>query len=184
MIACVIPFMVQAQNLSAEKCTDKNVKEIKANAAAPSDGAMPAPADGKYPEAPKVKLPLLSKGNTAYAYKRYSTPGGYVSFDVAAPTNLTPLSAEPDIYGGDAYNGVLYAYTQYGNFLKINSATGAINETITGAWTEFMSDMAYDYSTNTMYGVKNLQLYTINLTTGVPTPTVALSGMTDRKSVV
>ena len=178
ILACTIPFFVQAQDLSVGKCTDKQMKEMKANTVVLSDEALPAPADGKYPETPKVKLPLLSKGNTAYAIKAYVSPYNYVSFDVESPTNQTALTnGNSGIVGGDAIDGVLYAYNTSGHFLKINSTTGVITQTITGVWNQFMSDMAYNYSNFTMYSIRGMQLYTVNLTTGMPTPIATLTGM-------
>jgi hypothetical protein len=67
----------------------------------------------------------------------------------------------------------------------IDSETGTVLQTINGAWTQFMSDMAFDYSTNTMYGTKANSantaalLFTVNLATGVPTQVAQISGITE-----
>jgi len=140
------------------------------------------PFDGVLQPLPNIALSSLTRGTTAYAHNNYGTviPSGYGYLDLSNPGVFTTLTGTLNVYGGDYFNGVLYAYTEFGNFLKINSATGAVIETINGAWVEFMSDMAYDYSTNTMYGVKmntGQGLYTINLTTGVPTFVTPITGI-------
>ena len=120
---------------------------------------------------------LFSKGNRAYGHNNYGSPAGYVTFDLDAPNTQTALVGSTwGVYGGDCVEGVLYTYTENGTFRMYESATGSLISEIPGAWTSFMSDMAYDYTTNTMYGSKELTLYTINLATGVPTPAATISG--------
>ncbi|MDL2239800.1 carboxypeptidase regulatory-like domain-containing protein, partial [Bacteroidales bacterium OttesenSCG-928-L14] len=123
-------------------------------------------------------FPGSAKGKIAYANIIYpSVSQGYKSFDVdniTGATTITPLL--DDLYGGDYYNGIFYTHSYDGTFYKINAATGVAIETIPGAWSSYMSDMAYDHVADIMYAVKNLQLYTIDLTTGVPTEVATLTG--------
>jgi hypothetical protein len=142
-----------------------------------------APSFEKYPFENAAKeqtnlhpLPVLPKGSIAYGFVAYPDMG-WVSFDVNTPNNPAIITTNcASIFGGDYFDELLYAYDQNGNFLKIESKTGLTIQTVSHAWDSFMSDMAYDYSTNTMYGVKMDRLYTINLTTGVPTQVAVLTG--------
>ena len=103
---------------------------------------------------------------------------GYVSFDLDNPTDQTALSGSAwNTYGGDCVNGILYTYDEDGNFRLYESATGTLIKQIDDAWDEFMSGMAYDYSTGTMYGVKRLDLFTIDMATGVPTKVADITGI-------
>jgi hypothetical protein len=124
------------------------------------------------------EAPLKEKDYTAYGHNIYGNPAGYVSFDVNTPNNQTSLAGNLGVFGGDCVDGILYAYNEYGTFKMIESETGAVLENIYGAWSDFMSDMAYDYSTGTMYGTKDGVLYTINLINGVPTFVANLTGFT------
>jgi len=138
------------------------------------------------PSEKQPEMPVLpTRGNTAYAHNNYGTPAGYVSFNVSTPGTVTPLSGGTamNVYGGECVNGVLYTYQRLGtaepytyNYLKINSTTGAIISSVTSPWSDFMSDMAYDYTTQTMYGTKNNNLYTINMATGAVTNLGAITG--------
>jgi hypothetical protein len=121
-----------------------------------------------------------TRGSTAYAYNQ-DTPWGYVKFDVSNPTVMTRLSTLRTLYGGDYYNGFLYAYRRSGSdnqisFVKVESTTGTIVQEYPEPWTDVMSDLAYDHSTQTMYGTRYGVLYKINLETGVPTEVAPLTG--------
>lgn len=121
--------------------------------------------------------PLQLRGNTAYGCWIYAGAGQqstYNSFDVAAPSTVSNISTM-SIYAGEYYNGNLYAYTSgtNSNFVVYNATTGAqISST---AATQYLQDMAYDYSTHTMYGIKGGVLYTVNLATGATTVVDSLS---------
>jgi hypothetical protein len=143
-----------------------------------------APIMDKYPSEYAAKevtnshpLPVLPKGSIAYGAVGYGPDMGWVSFDVDHPNNPTLITTtHANIFGGDYLDELLYAYNQTGDFLKIESKTGLTIQTVPQAWDSFMSDMAYDYSTNTMYGIKGDKLYTINISTGVPTQVAVLTG--------
>ena len=121
----------------------------------------------------------LSRGNVAYAKTNYPTNGAYVSFDVENPNTFTVIQPNWGLtYGGDYFDGDLYLYTENGTFRKIESATGSLIEEIPNVWSSYMSDMAFDFSTKTMYGVKDDALYTINIDTGIPTLVANLTGVT------
>jgi hypothetical protein len=136
---------------------------------------------GEQPNMPAMFI--LPSGNTAYAHNNYGSPAGYVKYNVGTPTAQTSLAGTLYVYGGDMVYDVLYTYTgdqggySPGTFLKINSLTGAILQTIPGAWVEFMSDMAYDHSTHTMYGTKNGILYKVNIETGAAMQVATITGL-------
>jgi len=111
---------------------------------------------------------------------------GFVSFESSTPQTITQLNNFAAGYSiiwmtGEYINGDFYYYflkrDDYGNytadFVKI-SPTTLVRE-FTKTTTEFPYDMAYDFSTNTMYGVAQSDWYgsilvTINLQTGAMTP--------------
>ena len=124
-----------------------------------------------------MSLLTMMRGRIAYAKVTYPTNGPYISFDVETPSVTTQVGPTfGTAQGGDYFNGFLYTYENVGKFMKIQSSTGEVIQEITGAWNTYMADMAYDYSTGTMYGVRNLVLYSINLETGVPTIVANLTG--------
>jgi len=124
-----------------------------------------------------------TRGNTARCSKVYPAPNGYYSFDVESPTGGTMLDASlPNMSSGDCVNNeFIYFYgsssTNPGKFYKVNALTGAILTTLTPSTTS-LTEMAYDYSTNTMYGYLEPTIYTVNLETGVYTAksTTSFSG--------
>jgi hypothetical protein len=126
-----------------------------------------------------TELPINggTRGNTAYAWKHYPSPQGYISFDVDNITGYTMVNTTlPTLYGGDVVDGILYAHDEDNIFYRVNSTTGAIIQQITPpSGTVWLSDMSYDYIANTMYGVKDNILYTVNLATGGLTQVASLS---------
>jgi hypothetical protein len=129
------------------------------------------------PESAQIKraitdLPLLggTRGNTAKACKLWPSPYGYYAFDVDNIGGGSIVTAGiQDMMCGECVDGILYAYDEDGSFYRFNAVTGAQIQVIADAADpdEVPLDMAYDYTTNTMYGVMFDELYTINLTTGV-----------------
>ena len=58
---------------------------------------------------------------------------------------------EESVFSAECYDGVIYAYTDAGTFYAIDAATyDVISTSSVGS---FASDMAFDYTTNTMYAV-------------------------------
>jgi hypothetical protein len=131
-----------------------------------------------------------SKAVKLYGYRVYDIeepkPFGFISFQSNNPAGITrvndyePAQSLTDMYAGEHINGYFYAYTatQSGpnlvpkNFIKISTET----------WTDVSvhpiiarpRDLAYDYTTNVMYGIVGgagtpSNLVTINLETGVMT---------------
>ncbi|MDR2970445.1 MAG: choice-of-anchor J domain-containing protein, partial [Bacteroidales bacterium] len=111
-----------------------------------------------------------------------SPPYGFISFHSNNPVNITKvnnyLPAPPAtwMHAGEFVNGYFYTYTinEYSpvNFVKISTNT----------WTDVAAspvtanpiDMAYDFTTEVMYGIEltpdGTNLVTINMTTGAMTP--------------
>lgn len=136
---------------------------------------------------------FVVKSKTAYAYTIYSdtpanVPLGTISLDFTTPETITSIATSDVLVAGGAWaNGVWFGMTYTStdnrkqdlktkaatpeNFVTINPETGAMTEVASA--TTFITDMAYDYTTSTMYGVVNTaskyQLYTINIETGVIT---------------
>jgi hypothetical protein len=169
----------------AEMVANMNATSIRSQA--PSTGLIP------FDDVPIVELPAMpnlpTRGNTGYAQINYpATSNNYVSFDVTSPMTVTTICPAFGTYGAEYYDGVLYGYTETGTFMKINGSTGAVLQTIPGATDRFMSDMAYDYSTNTMYAIRsnfpgptppatNSILWTVNLSTGALTQVTTITGI-------
>ncbi|MCL2040880.1 MAG: choice-of-anchor J domain-containing protein [Bacteroidales bacterium] len=126
-----------------------------------------------------------------YGYRTYddvaSPPEGFISFYSHNPANVTilddylPPAPATHIYAGEHVDGYFYActvevtpYTYFPvNFIKI--ATDTWTEVAITSISASPIDMAYDYTTNTMYGLYptdnyHANLVTVNLTTGAMTP--------------
>ena len=169
------------ENINYERKTDDAHTLISISA---SNSSGTAPFANRDEKVEFTELPLLSRGNIAYAHSWDGYPNGYISFDVADPNNVTSIAGHLNLIGGDCFDGVLYAYNQFGNFLKINSLTGVVDETITGVWHTYISALAYDYTSDIMYGVRDNVLYTINLITGVPTFAANITGITGNNTFI
>ena len=113
-------------------------------------------------------------GTTAYANVIYSMnwSEGYGSFDIDNPSTFSVLSSANADRGGEYYDGYFYGYSSTNVFYKINYETGAVVEQ--HSVSTIMTEMAYNYADNTMYGVYQGVLYTIDLTTGAATQVASM----------
>ena len=115
---------------------------------------------------------FYTRGAQAYASvpsnPSYGASARYISYDVETPANTNVISSTYDITcGAYAGEGYYYAYDQYCYFYKFDYLTGeCVSRIYAGC---FFLDMTYDYTTHTMFGTYNNELWTINLTTGEPT---------------
>jgi|GEM_PF-1438862 len=102
-----------------------------------------------------------------------------VSFNSNNPGTVTRVSDYRDgtneIIGGEFYDGTLYAYSRTSagiaaNFIKLSTKTWTAT---TIPVSSSCTDMAYDYTTDTMYGISSTSnisdLYTINIEDGEKT---------------
>ena len=98
-----------------------------------------------------------TRGAIAYACNLSSN--NWVSYDMDNPLNATLLN-EISLYGGDycGFDGYVYA-TYYGNSYKIEPQTGTVVEQKAIDITYGFYDCAWDYTTNTMYGNVDQELY-------------------------
>ncbi len=119
-----------------------------------------------------------------YGYRIYednnSSPKGFVSFMSNNPTTVTVESTYTDgsnnLSGGVYYSESLYAFTRNNsgpaNFI---SFTKNWTQTATHPSTISPSDVAFDYSTNTLYAIipnsetQKVDLYTVDINTGEAT---------------
>lgn len=97
-------------------------------------------------------------------------PYGWVSMASGNPEGASFISdfTESGYVAGEFYNGYVYGYryaeeSNY-HFCKVNAFT--FEETILGTSGAVAADMAYDYSTDTMYAVSGDLLCTVNLSDG------------------
>lgn len=123
----------------------------------------------------------LLRGNTAYGFNVWdenSTYPKYVSFDVAAPQTVTDITTPSlSFVAGEYYDGAYYCSEENNGFYRLDPATGTA--TLISTQSTSFQDMAYDYSTNKMYGINSTGLYTIDLNTGYFTFINAVAGMTE-----
>jgi hypothetical protein len=103
---------------------------------------------------------------------------GVVSFTVNDPTNIntniSTFNVGQDVVAGEYYDGKIYLYTKTDkNFITLTSDWQEISRVVVSARAD---DMAYDYSTHTMYAITNTsststvtvsELNTVDLVTGV-----------------
>ncbi|MCQ2318345.1 MAG: choice-of-anchor J domain-containing protein [Bacteroidales bacterium] len=119
------------------------------------------------------------RGSTAYVDNTYgyAIPSGLCVMDIDNPLGATLLNANTSLYAGEIVDGVIYGYDSSGNFVTIDPATGAI---LTSVYVgEGIRELAYDYTTNTMYGssTSGNTLYTIDLATGAYTAVGTMSNV-------
>jgi hypothetical protein len=128
---------------------------------------------GKAPYANGSKTPMdpiLLRGSNAYGFDMF--PGNdFIGFDTDDPTAFSfVFPSEYTVFAADFdQNEVFYAIDDdTGNLYTVDIATGTF--TFVGPSLAF-TDLAFDYTTNTMFGVaydgvSNSLLYTLNLSTG------------------
>ena len=110
---------------------------------------------------PEVSGAKANRGSTVYA----CIDGTWGSYDIDDPTNYTAINSM-SLFGGDycGFDGNVYA-TLYSDWYKIEPQTGTILESGSLSVSSFY-DCAWDYTTNTMYGNNNNELYTWDVETG------------------
>ena len=101
------------------------------------------------------------------AFANAVSPDSYLyNFDVNDPESVVPVVEIANVFAGEYYAGDYYYTNGDFEFYKMNMNTFVTTKLAT--WNSILRDMAYDYATNTMYGI-NDSLFTIDLTTGVRT---------------
>lgn len=204
---CTAPAFAQINNLGKATDNEKTTNSLKAVNSENSDKALTDNPFGKRPspmsevasiqkqssakqKKSSVKPITLPRGNTAYGFNIGDDNQSdclLVSFDVDIPGNLTPITtSEIDLYAGDYYDGLIYTYalSNSGTYSTVDPTTGEITTIATGlSNARFLKDLAYDYTTSTMYGIgpngsltSETGLFTIDLATGNVT-LVGLSGL-------
>jgi hypothetical protein len=121
-----------------------------------------------------TSFPLLS-GKMAYGLNCQSTNRDLVTFDLTDPDPWTIIGqATPPatnfLSGGDFVADIWYACeysTSNSNIYTIDETTGTL--TLIGASGALLNGIAYDDSTDTLYGASSTSLYTVNKATGVAT---------------
>lgn len=122
---------------------------------------------------------LATKGPLAQAFSYYDGPLGenvHIEFDVDNFTATVTKKSDFDtkLYAGEFYMGTWYANDDDNTLYAFDAQT---SEYTTIATNEWVTEMAYDYTTNTMYGMKDFSLYDINLQNGVYTKIGTLTGL-------
>ncbi|MGP1447396.1 MAG: T9SS type A sorting domain-containing protein [Candidatus Limimorpha sp.] len=111
---------------------------------------------------------VLLRSINAYSFSRYSRiiPNGWVQYDPLHPQNsATLIDQNLQLCAGDfANDGYMHAFTEENQLLTFDPSSGQIVATVNT--TTHMDDCAFDYSTGTMFGVKDNVLYSIDLESG------------------
>ena len=129
----------------------------------------------------------LSRGEYIYGVQGYTGMDvGHFKISLANPglgTLQTPFNQ--GTLGGEFYDGYYYCSSNatgfVGAFYKVDHATGSYTQIATHD--SYFNDMTYDYSTNTMYGLRTntttytSTIYTIDLNTGAQAIVATLTGM-------
>lgn len=139
---------------------------------APATHASADSSDG-YGDFKSASHPADTLRGFSYFYhdsKFMGGPYGWVSMASGNPEGASFISdfTESGYVAGEFYNGYVYGYryaeeSNY-HFCKVNAFT--FEETILGTSEAVAADMAYDYSTDTMYAVSGDLLCTVNLSDG------------------
>ncbi|MCQ2285417.1 MAG: choice-of-anchor J domain-containing protein [Bacteroidales bacterium] len=114
----------------------------------------------------------------AFAHTVYDVYTDFYALDVNDPYNGISLTTDMEYaFAGEFYNDYYYYYDYNTmNFYKVDLTT--FNSTKLSTLDSALFDMAYDYSTNTMYAVGlGNKLYTLDLTTGAQTVVGTVKGM-------
>ena len=145
---------------------------------APATHASADSSDG-YGDSKSASHPADTLRGFSYFYhdsKFMGGPYGWVSMASGNPEGASFISdfTESGYVAGEFYNGYVYGYryaeeSNY-HFCKVNAFT--FEETILGTSEAVAADMAYDYSTDTMYAVSGDLLCTVNLSDGSLTVSV------------
>lgn len=127
-----------------------------------SGNAMPQPAPGE------DAASRLLRSINAYSFSRYArtVPNGWIQYDPLHPhATATLVDRDLHVCAGDyANDGYVHAFTEDNQLLSFDPGSGQIVDVVNTTY--HMDDCAYDFSTNTMYGVTGNILYTIDLETG------------------
>lgn len=140
---------------------------------------------------PSVMPHHANAGKTAYGYLFGAKSGGlgFVSFDIDNPQTLTPIKTlsygDVHVSAGEYVDGKIYTYqVEFGDFTEIypygwtvyDAETLNVLSENTSQQSNRVVDMAYDYTTNTMYAlvedkyntgkVAQTSLYAVDLATG------------------
>ena len=118
------------------------------------------------------ELTVVDISGTFYAYDYYNTSGAYGDMVAVETSDLSTKTigiAPVDFIAGDynGHDGFFYGYTEDGQFYRYDIETG-MYEPIGAKQNMYPQDMAYDYTTGTMWalGYQGSGLYAVNLQTG------------------
>ena len=105
-----------------------------------------------------------------YAYDYYNGTGSYgdmIQVDLESMTYQSLADVPVDFIAGDynGHDGYFYGYSETGQLYRYDMKTGECIA-VGAAQSSYPSDMAYDYTTGTMYAVDDGALYSANLKTG------------------
>ncbi len=122
---------------------------------------------------------LTKKGPMAQAFSYYDGPLGenvHIEFEVDnfAATVIKKSNFDTKLYAGEYYMGTWYANDDDNTLYAFDAQTSEYTSISTNEW---VTEMAYDYTTSTMYGMKDFDLYGINLNNGVYTKIGTLTGL-------
>ena len=159
-----------------------------------------------------VDVTVLASGGNLTALLAYDSATGYRDFWVTipdyAPAQTVVGTRVADLYNiraGEYYDGYFYAYEYDGTFIRV-SANAPMDYTVLGSWNlpllgDKVVDMAFDYSTGTMYALtssvetfydyangyrgvpKYSDLMTVNLQTGELTKVATVDAMVNTLAI-
>ena len=115
------------------------------------------------------EITVVNVSGSFYAYNYFSAAvpyGNMIQVDMATMNYETVGIAPVDFIAGDynGHDGYFYGYTEDGQFYRYDMKNSTY-EAIGAKQRIYPQDMAYDYTTGTMYAIQG-GLYTVNLRTG------------------
>lgn len=127
--------------------------------------------DATYPYEGEVEITAdfnntIFRGSRAYANNLVANnmPLGYLSLDIEKPFEAVTVNSTVVNRGGEYYDGVFYGYNNNYKYYHIDAETGVV--LAEKSVVKYMTEMAFDYSTRTMYGIYSGDLYTIDIESG------------------
>ncbi len=186
--AQVLPVDASDRNVTWSSSNDGIASVVNGAVTAVSEGVAAITVttnDGGYTASCEVNVSALDIEGTVVGYKLYepeAAVSGFITFDLANPGEYTTISIDERqrFLAGEFYNGVLYMVTVNAEIACVNPADWS-SITISKPLNYNVCDMAYDYSTDTMFAFGGTSqgeyLLSIDLMSGTAVRVADISGI-------
>ena len=162
-LLCLLPFGMMAQRSSSY---DEQLEQLYG----------PSPLAREIPQSMFNNGKGMNDANLGYGMLIPAETGGaFVNFDITTTLSLNELKTyegfhflSAEVVAYNSTTDLVYAYSSDGRFCKIDIQTGEI--TVIASGVTALTEMAYDVTSHSMYGLLLGVMYSVNLETGAATP--------------